>query len=258
MPGFAAGSAALEYIKADPGLHRIDIAGGVWQPNLPQMEGLYSVRGVYNPLQLSNYAIYIGSVGHRGSTLYNLLGVKYVIGGKEKPPVDTTYILPVYNEDPNVNVFLNTLALPRVNIVYNSTVLPSSEAVFSAIHEDDFDPLAEVILEEGEALQQEPGESTITIIRYDMNRAVFEVNTDKPAYFLLSDMYHPHWKAAVDGKETPIMQADYALRAVPLQAGNHLIEMWYAPPGWMVGLIVTLSAMLILLIFGIIWKTINK
>jgi uncharacterized membrane protein YfhO len=253
MPGFAEGSAALEYIKSDPGLHRIDIAGRVWQPNLPQIEGLYSVRGVYNPLALSNYTTYIGSVGFRGSTLYNLLGVKYVIGGKEEPPADTTFIVPVFDEDPNVTVFLNTLALPRANIVYNATILPSREAIFNAIHEDEFDPLTEIIIQEGKALQQEPGESTITVSRYDTNSAAFDVSTDKPAYLLLSDIYHPHWKAAVDGVETPILQADYALRAVPLAAGNHLVEMWYAPPGWVSGVVVSGLALLLLASLGIIW-----
>ena len=253
MPGFAKGSAALEYIKSDPGLHRIDIAGRVWQPNLPQIEGLYSARGVYNPLALSNYTTYIGSVGYRGSTLYNLLGVKYVVGGKEEPPADTTFIVPVFDEDPNVTVFLNTLALPRINIVYNATVHPSREAVFNAIHEEGFDPLTEIVLEEGETLQQEPGESAITVLRYDTNRAAFEVSTDKPAYLLLSDMYHPHWKAAVDGVETPILEADYALRAVPLDAGNHLVEMWYAPPGWIIGVIVSTLALLLLASLAITW-----
>ena len=256
MPGFAQGSAALAYIQSDPGLHRIDIAQGVWQPNLPQMEGLYAIRGVYNPLQLANYAAYIGSVGFRGSTLYNLLGVKYVIGGKEEPPVDTTIIVPVFDEDPNVTVFLNTLALPRVNVVFNATILPTEEAVFAAIHEDGFDPLAEVFLEEGVSLEQEPGTAAISILRYDANRALFEVETDKAGYLLLSDIYHPHWRATVNGAETPILRADYALRAVPLAAGKQLVDMWYAPPGWTIGAALTLftvAALAAITIVGL-WK----
>ena len=263
MPGFAKGSAALEYIQADPGLHRIDIAQSVWQPNMAQMEGLYAIKGVFNPLALSNYAVYIGSVGYRGSTLYNLLGVKYVIGGKEEPPADTNIIVPVFDGDERVNVFLNTAALPRFNVVYNARVLPPGEAVFEAIHEPDFDPLEEVIIEAGAGLEQEPGKAAISVLRYDTNSAVFEVSTDKPAYLLVSDIYHPHWRATVDGVETPVLQADYALRAVPLLEGSHLVEMWYAPPGWRAGAIVTILAVVGLLVLGGIWvwqsrKTINK
>ncbi len=251
MPGFAEGSAALAYIKADPGLQRIDIAQGVWQPNMAQMEGLFSIRGVFNPLQLSNYAAYIGSVGYRGSALYNLLGVKYVIGGKGEPPVDTNLIGPVFDQDPQVTVFLNTSAMPRVNVLTNARVLPDADAVFEAIHDPDFDPLSEVILEEGQALQQEAGEAAITVVRYDANSVVFEVNSSKPAYFLLTDIYHPHWRATVNGVETPILQADYALRAVLLEPGSSLVEMWYAPPGWTIGSMVSGAALILLLGLGV-------
>jgi hypothetical protein len=253
MPGFAAGSKALEYIKSDPGLPRIDIATGAWQPNLPQIEQLYSIRGVYNPLELANYAAYIGSVGYRGSVLYNLLGTKYVVGGKNSPPADTTIIVPVFDDDPHVIVYLNTLALPRFNIVYNTSIVANHDLAFEAIHADNFDPLQTVILENGEPLQQEPGESEITILRYDPNRVAFEVRTDRPAYFLLSDIYHPHWQATVDGVATPILLADYALRAVALEPGIHIIEMWYSPPGWTVGLVISFSTLLFLLILLLIW-----
>ena len=65
--GFASGSPALAYLQENAGMQRVEISTSAWQPNLPQLEGLYSIDGVYNPLELSNYAVYIGSVGYRGS-----------------------------------------------------------------------------------------------------------------------------------------------------------------------------------------------
>jgi hypothetical protein len=254
LPGFAIDSPALAFLKSDPGLHRVDIATGKWQPNLPQMENLYSIGGVYNPLELSKYSAYIGSVGFRGSTLYNLLGTKYVVGGKNSPPADTTIIVPVFDEDPEVTIYLNTLALPRVNVVQNAIVVPDSESAFEAIHKPDFDPLQTVILETGEGLeQQEPGQATISILRYDPNHMAFEVNTTNPAYFLISDIYHPHWKATVDGVDTPVLVADYALRALYLQPGNHIIEMWFSPPGWTWGLFVSIVTWILLVGLSVFW-----
>ncbi|MDX1412547.1 MAG: YfhO family protein [Candidatus Promineifilaceae bacterium] len=256
MPGFAQDSPALAYLQSDPGLHRIDIATGKWQPNLPQMEQLYSIRGVYNPLELSNYAAYIGSVGYRGSPLYNLLGTKYVIGGKNSPPADTNIIVPVFDEDPDVTVFLNTLALPRVNVIYNAISVENQQAAFEAIHQENFDPLETIIVEKGQDLKQVPGQPAVTLLRYDPNALAFEVNTDKPAYFLISDIYHPHWKAAVNGREVPILPADYALRAVEIEPGSNLIEMWFAPPGWTWGLIVSAMAWIFLMIIAVaaLWR----
>ncbi len=261
MPGFAINTPALAYLKADPGLHRIDIATGKWQPNLPQMEQLYSIRGVYNPLEMANYSTYIGSVGYRGSPLYNLLGTKYVIGGKKSPPADTTFIIPVFNEDPDVTVYLNTLALPRVNLIQNAVVVEDHESAFEAIHHEDFDPLQTIILETGKAPQhsgglnasKEAGETSISILNYDPNHMTFEVSTENPAYFLISDIFHPHWQAKVDGQETTVLVADYALRAIQLQSGKHLIEMWFSPPGWKWGLFVSSLTWIFLITLIAIW-----
>ncbi|MEK5777932.1 YfhO family protein, partial [Acinetobacter nosocomialis] len=53
-------------------------------------------------------------------------------------------------------------------------------------------------------------------------------NTDQIAVF--SEVYYPHgWTATVDGKEVPIEKANYVLRAVPVQKGNHTIVMEFKP-----------------------------
>lgn len=241
-PGFANDSPALEFLKSDPGLHRIDITTGAWQPNLAQLEKLYALRGVYNPLELANYAAYIGSVGYRGSPLYNLTGTKYLIGGKKNPPADTNIIVPVF-EDENVIVYLNTLALPRVSVLYNTIIVPNHDVAFDIVHADDFDPQMHLVLEEGQPLAQEPGQATITILKYDPNEIAFEVTLDKPGYFLLTDIYHPDWQATIDGESADILVADYAFRAVALEQGTHTIEMGYEPAGWTIGV----------LVFGLTW-----
>ena len=241
--GFAINSEAMAYISSDPGIQRVDIAGG-WQPSLPQMVGLFSVGGVYNPLELANYSVYAGSVGYRGSPLYNLLGVKYVIAAKDRPPGDTNFLVPVFAEDPDVDVYLNTLALPRVMLLHNTEVVADHDAAFEAIHRSDFDPETTAILEEGRALTQQPGTSEIVITRYDLNRASFEVSTDRPGYLLLTDIYHPDWMATVDGISAPIQVADYAFRAVFLEPGQHTVEFRFSPPGWWIGLGISLLAWL--------------
>ena len=249
--GFAAGSPALEYIKENAGLQRIEISTSAWQPNLPQLEGLYSIAGVYNPLELSNYAVYIGSVGYRGSPMYNLLGTKYIVAGKVNPPGDTAIIVPVFDEDPTVTIYLNTLALPRAMVLFNAEVVGDHDAAFVAIHEESFDPQQLLILEAGAPLVQEAGQSSITVLRYDPNSVAFEVTTDRPAYFLLSDIHHPQWRATVDGQHVPILVADYALRAVAIDEGTHLVEMQFEPPAWKWGVGVTLVTLLLLLFFAI-------
>ncbi len=245
--GFASGSPALAFLKSDPGLHRVDIATGHWQPSLMQLEKLYDIGGVYNPLYLSNYAVYTGSMGSRGSPLYNLLGVKYIVGGKNVPPGDTNFIVPVFDNDPNVNIYLNTRALPRVMVLYEAEVVSDHDAAFAAIHREDFDPQHTLILEGGSPLKQAAGTSYIEVQRYDLNSSAFRVSTDRPAYFLLTDIDYPHWQAFDNGIQTVIFTADYALRAVYLTPGEHLLKFQFLPAGWRPGVAVS----------GLTWLTVT-
>jgi MFS family permease len=250
MPGFAEDSAALAYLKDDPGIHRVDIITDAWQPNMPMIEGLFAARGVYNPLQLANYNVYMGSVGFRGSILYNLMGIKYLIGGKKEPPGDTNFIIPVYEADPAVTVYLNTLALPRALVVFNSEVVANHDDAFNTVHADGFDPSQLVVLEGGQQLFQEPGQATIEIMRYDGNEVAFDVTTDRAGYFVLSDVFHPDWRAEVDGVPSAIEVANYAFRAIYLEAGNHIVTMHFLPSGWIAGVVATGLALITLIALG--------
>lgn len=251
--GYPDDSLALAYLKNDPGIHRLEITGE-WQPNLPQMKSMFSVGGVYNPLALSNYSVYQGAIGYRGSPLYNLLGAKYIIASKDLPPGDTNFLVPVYNDDPKVDVYLNTLALPRVMLIYQSIVVPDHDAAFDAIHQDDFDPAVSVVLEGGKELSQQHGTGTITVSRYDLNQATFEVTTDSPAYLLLTDIFHPDWQVFVNGEKAQIEVANYAFRAVYLHAGQHNVAFHFAPSGWYSGLVISILAWLVVGVFTLWYK----
>lgn len=254
QPGFASGSPGLAYLLADPGLHRMDIATGAWQPNMPQIEGLYAARGVYNPLQLANYNVYMGAVGFRGSPLYNLLGIKYVIGGKGEPPADTNIIVPVFDQDPAVTVYLNTLALPRIMVLYNSEVVADHDAAFDAVHRESFAPEHTVILEGGHALTGDAGQANVEVVRYDTNRVTLRVTTDHSAYVFLSDVFHPDWQATVNGKPEPIETANYAFRAVYVEPGTSEIDMQFVARGWTAGIVLTGLAVITLISLLLSWK----
>lgn len=67
------------------------------------------------------------------------------------------------------------------------------------------------------------GEITMTEYRNPGN-IVYRSCCDAPKMAVFSEVYYKTWKAFVDGVEMTPIRADYVLRALPLPAGEHVIE----------------------------------
>ena len=236
--------AALPPVRSAPWHRHPLLQAGPWQRGAAQIYGLYAIDGVYNPLQLGRYTTYIGAVGYRGSPLYNLMGVEYVIGDKIEPPGDLDFIVPAFTEDPGLTVYRNRRVLPRAFMVYESQVVADGAEAFAAIHAPDFDPAQTVVLEEGEAASRPPGRYEVEWLAYGNNEAHFRVTTDRAGYFVLSDIYYPGWRVTVDDEAAPILVADYAFRAVSLESGAQIVSFEFVPPGWRTGAAVSVLTLI--------------
>jgi uncharacterized membrane protein YfhO len=73
-----------------------------------------------------------------------------------------------------------------------------------------------------------------------------EAETPGPAVLRFADLYFPGWTARVDGRETPILRADFAFRAVLLPAGRHRVEWSYQSRALRLGLWVSGAALLVI------------
>ncbi len=237
------------FLRRDLDLFRIEGAAGAWQPDAALVHGLYDVGGVYNPLGLAPYQAYRWAVGERGGPLYNLLGIKYVLASKGKPPGDER-LVPVYTANPEIDVYLNTAALPRAFLVYRSQVVPDHAAAWQAIHAPEFDPMETVVLEREQvgdwrleigdcALRIAEG-SHVSFVRYGLNEVELAVRTPVSGYLVLSDVYYPGWRATVDGVPAEVLRANYVFRAVLLPPGEHTVMMEFVPWTWRVGLAVSI------------------
>ncbi len=242
----------VAFLRQDPNPSRIEAATGEWQPDAALAHGLYDVGGVYNPLELAPYQAYRWAVGERGAPLYNLLGIKYVLAGKGDPPGDER-LVPVYAHNPQIDVYLNTHALPRAFLVYRSQVVADHAAAWQAIHAPEFDPAQVMILEQGEPLAADPGDGgrRVSFTRYGLNQVELAVATPASAFLVLSDVYYPGWRATVDGAPAELLRADYAFRAVPVPPGEHIVRMEFAPWTWRVGLAVSIVTWLGLGVWGL-------
>jgi hypothetical protein len=74
--------------------------------------------------------------------------------------------------------------------------------------------------------------SDVSLIHYHPDGSTYEVSTEHDGMFVFSEVWYPDgWKATVDGIEVPLVRANYILRALPITAGRHTVELRFEPSG---------------------------
>ena len=251
-------TAAIDFLRRDGEPFRIDSTSApAWQPDAGAMYGVADISGIFNPLGLAAYNTYTGGMGPRGSPLYNLLNVKYVLAEKGKPPGDARFV-PVFNGDPQIDIYLNTAALPRAMLIYRSIRVSSGEEAWTAIHRPDFDPSREVVIEGGPVLDGTSSGGMLTIRRLDADDVELDATTSAPVYLVLSEVYYPGWRAQVDGRIAKVLPANFAFRAVYLEPGTHHVRLFFLPASWIVGLAISLVTWCALLVAAVLEARRNR
>jgi hypothetical protein len=96
----------------------------------------------------------------------------------------------------------------------------------------DVDPQTTVLLEKA------PRASPLTMFesagwarlaRYANTEIVVEVNSPSGGILLLNDVWHPWWRATIDGAQADIMHANVIFRAVELPPGKHSVRFTFEP-----------------------------
>jgi hypothetical protein len=80
----------------------------------------------------------------------------------------------------------------------------------------------------------------VSITSFLPNRLTLSAEVARPAFVVLSEVFYPGWEAVVDGQPAPLLRGNYILRAIPLQAGTHAIEVRFRSGTFQWGLVVSL------------------
>jgi hypothetical protein len=201
--------------------------------------GGYSAVRPKRMQQLFDYQI-----AKNNTEILNMLNVKYVIQtdkeGKEYP---------IINPDANGNAWF----VSQVEFVKNS------DAEMKALNKLNTKDVVVINDNEFKGLKNKAfakdSSATITLDSYQPNNLKYTSNNSKDGLAVFSEMYYEKgWKALIDGKETEIMRANYALRAIAVPAGKHSIEFKFDPQVVKTGGLITLVSsigMLLLLVAGL-------
>lgn len=263
-------SPILSILKDAPGIDRFFSYGNAVIPsNIATQYHLYDVNG-YDPLYPKDYGLFMQSINGKIDTFSNntrsdaaistaytaedilhnknlqkalaLLDVRYVVS-KDDP---TTYLLPqsefkmIYNT--NGWQIFKFDSLPRAFIAYKADTYTSDREFVGKFYSDTFNPRTTLLFKNG--LTSYPkGNGSVDIASYTPNKIILKTESSGPGYLFLSDTYFPGWDAWVDSTRVPILEADYAFRAIKIPSGKHIVKFAYQPASFSAGLTLTILSL---------------
>lgn len=192
--------------------------------------------------------------------LLRLMGVKYfiehpiwldygsIVGKPRLPEADEKLLF----TDGDWKIWEYQKAMPRVFMVGKYEVVTDGQQTLDRLYNDDFDLGNAVLLtvKPPEGFNFSQSESQVEVESYQPTKAIFKTKSDSDQFLIISDTYYPGWRARLEnGKELPILQADYALRAITVPAGEHTVTMWYFPDSFKNGLIISFITFITVIIF---------
>src|SRR5262249_18275382 len=90
----------------------------------------------------------------------------------------------------------------------------------------------------------------VRLLEASTDRLRIEADVARPAILVVTDSYSAYWRARpLEGSVQAaydVVPANYVLRAVPLAAGHHRLELEYVPPYYRVGFAISLGALALL------------
>ncbi len=178
------------------------------------------------------------------SRLLGEFGVNYLILGAGLGAWDAGWQEMPSAEADGMKVLRNTQALPRAFVVHSARVFHQNKDQLNALRSLDLRKVA--VLGDDISFQPPTGQGSDDVqISRDLGGEVdVSASLGEPGFLVLADSYYPGWKAYVDGREVPLLRADYAVRAVQLGPGQHQVCFVYEPSSFRLGLILSLVGLL--------------
>jgi hypothetical protein len=152
----------------------------------------------------------------------DLLNVRYIVTSADCPS-DTVLL------DRELRVCDNPQAMERALWVGQAVSRVEGVDSLEYLCGESFDPAYEVLLPNGGATESVTSRAAgdVRIVEYKPHGVVLDVSAPVDGWVVIADAYYPGWQAWVSGEETPVLRADWALRAVSVPAGESRIVLQY-------------------------------
>ena len=167
----------------------------------------------------------------------NMLNTKYIIFNPQSQP------------------FENPFAYGNAWMVNDVQIANTPNDEFNALATSDLHRTAIIGKEfEQEVASYRPQaeDGSITLTDYKPNQLTYSFSASENKLVVFSEIWTSKgWTMRIDGQESPLLRANYLLRAAMVPAGQHEIVMRYEPKIWKVGGIVSLVSSLAIILFAV-------
>jgi hypothetical protein len=206
-------------------------------PNRSVPQGYENLGGMESvPLQSAQRIM--AAMARRKKDWFDLMNVRYVLSA---PPGGGS-----------VTVHENPGALRRAWLVASIRPVADDEEAYRLLADPRFDPKTEAALEAESGPYphtsplEPPLRGSIRWLDRSPQTSSLDVSCSRATALVLSDYWHPSWKATVDGRETVVLEADGGLQAVLLSAGSHHVDFRFDPTLFYEGLAAALAGLVAL------------
>jgi hypothetical protein len=244
----------LNVIEADRAYHRTWVpAGDVTLPDVDLLTVPYHEPFIlrrYDTLTQHLDQLYRRRDNDRLRKLLNVMNVRYIAtstqrlqellpaviaAGSTEGNVTLRSGIEAVSNERNVYLFRNQDARPFFYLASNAITVASEDQAISAITSESFDPTRDVVLESDPDISSQDELSTLETVRVGIfdereGRIQLDVVTEHSRFLIISQNYHPHWSATIDGQPARIERANYVWQAISIPAGTHSVVLTYYDP----------------------------
>lgn len=153
-------------------------------------------------------------------------------------------------------VYENTQALPRAFYVPRLEIVRDGQSLLQRLSEGDDDLRRVAFVEQtppsgftGAPGNEASGE--VEFLRNDPEHLVLRVRAPERGFVHLADQWADGWQATVDGRDVPILRANFLFRLVEVPVGESTIEMRYTVPGLRLGATISIATAVALLAYAL-------
>jgi hypothetical protein len=188
------------------------------------------------------------------NNLVDLAGVEYIFA-KKSLQVNTQY-LQLIQTTQDYRIYRNPQAFPRVFLISQIKSLPDDQIV-QRLSSENLNELKKVAyLEKGGTPVTLPprdsadpeGLGTAHIVKYDDQHIEIDCRLNQECFLVLTDTYHPDWKAYLQGRPMKIHRTDFLFRGVKLPAGHHILTFEFDAPVDRAFFVVSCTTLLLVLV----------